>query len=72
MLYGVSDLHVDYEENNIWVQELQVHRGDTLLVAGDLTHDLAKLEQTLSVLVHKFEHVAYVPGNHGVFGFACI
>jgi len=42
----------------------RVGRGDTLLVAGDITHDIILLENTLTWLTHVFEHVFYVPGNH--------
>ncbi|KAH3763589.1 ser/thr phosphatase family protein [Pelomyxa schiedti] len=41
-----------------------VTRGGTLLVAGDVTHDLVGLETCMRDLIHIFEHVFFVPGNH--------
>jgi UDP-2,3-diacylglucosamine pyrophosphatase LpxH len=57
---------VDYPENMAWIRGLSdiAFRGDALLLAGDVTHDLARLEIALDALNRKFKHLFYVPGNH--------
>ncbi|CAF1131744.1 unnamed protein product [Didymodactylos carnosus] len=49
-----------------WVEQLpnDTYSGDTLIVAGDITHILSKLEQTLRIFKSKFKEVYYCPGNH--------
>lgn len=68
-LMAVSDLHVDYARNRLWVEELAA--GDTattaLLVAGDISHRLALVEQTLGLLADRFAAVFFVPGNHDLW-----
>lgn len=68
-LMAVSDLHVDYARNRLWVEELAA--GDTgttaLLVAGDISHQLALVEQTLRLLADRFAAVFFVPGNHDLW-----
>ncbi len=68
-VFGFSDLHVDYRENYGWCEELSPtdFQGDVLLLAGDLTNDLAKLRAVLTMLRSKFAEVFFVPGNHDVW-----
>lgn len=68
-VYAVSDIHVDFAENMEWVRALPhaEHARDTLLLAGDVSHDLAKLESALATLAAKFAHVFFVPGNHDLW-----
>ncbi|TPV93363.1 MAG: metallophosphoesterase [Myxococcales bacterium FL481] len=65
-VWAVSDLHVDYRENAEWVDNLarQDYRGDVLIVGGDVTDDLPRLDATLARLRDAFQAVAFVPGNH--------
>lgn len=65
-IYTVSDVHVDYEFNRKWISDLSPvnYRGDVLLLGGDITDELALLEQCFRELVKKFYKVLYVPGNH--------
>ena len=65
-VFAVSDLHVDYPVNREWVNQLSNRdfRNDALIVPGDVTHDLARLARTFEVLLEKFAHLAFVPGNH--------
>ena len=65
-IFAISDVHADYPENMALIQALsgQGHARDTLLLAGDVTDDLAKLAQVLGEVREKFAHVFFVPGNH--------
>jgi len=65
-LYAFSDLHIDYKENREWCENIHTdaHSEDAIILAGDLTHDMKKLEEVLCMFVSKFRYVFYVPGNH--------
>jgi Icc-related predicted phosphoesterase len=65
-VFAVSDLHVDYPANAQWVAELSIseYRDDIMIVAGDISNSLPRLERTLSTLAARFRRVLYVPGNH--------
>ena len=68
-IFAISDIHVDYAENMAWVQRLSEleYVDDALLVAGDVSHDMDKLEQALAALRGKFREVFFVPGNHDLW-----
>jgi len=65
-IYVVSDVHTDYPVNLQWVEDLSSERykNDTLILPGDITDNLGKLERTLRVFCAKFKHVCFCPGNH--------
>ena len=65
-IFAISDVHADYAENMALIQALsgQGHARDTLLLAGDVTDDLAKLARVLGEVREKFAQVFFVPGNH--------
>ena len=65
-VFACSDLHVDYRENWAWCQALSgsAYQHDALIVAGDVTDDLAKIQQTFSLLKQKFEEVFFIPGAY--------
>lgn len=65
-IFAISDVHADYPQNMTLVQGLSAadHRRDTLLVAGDVTDDLARLAGVLRAFRERFAHVFFVPGNH--------
>ncbi len=65
-VFAFSDLHVDYAANLGDIRALSdtAYRDDILLLAGDVTDDLALLRETLVTLRDKFARVFYVPGNH--------
>jgi len=65
-LYATSDLHVDFEENRRFIEQLSLSEftDDALIVAGDVAHRLDLIGETLGLLKQKFEEVFYVPGNH--------
>jgi UDP-2,3-diacylglucosamine pyrophosphatase LpxH len=65
-VFTLSDLHVDYQENMAWIQALssREYTNDTLILAGDVSHDLHKLQAALAALRARFAQVFFVPGNH--------
>jgi 3',5'-cyclic AMP phosphodiesterase CpdA len=67
-LLAVSDLHVTHPENRAIVQSLRPeHRGDWLIVCGDVSDTLAGIEWTLGLLSERFAKVVWVPGNHDLW-----
>jgi predicted phosphodiesterase len=65
-VFAVSDLHVDHDVNAKWVRELSSmdYVDDVLIVAGDLTDTLPRLDWCLRTLANRFRKVLFVPGNH--------
>lgn len=65
-LYAISDLHADFRENRARLDLLPrgEHRGDALIVAGDVADRMEVLEDTLGLLRDRFREVFFVPGNH--------
>ena len=65
-IFAISDVHADYPQNMALLQAFSArdHLRDTLLLAGDVTDDLARLAQVLRGVREKFAHVFFVPGNH--------
>ncbi len=43
------------------------YQEDTLILAGDISDDQAILRSTFELMVRKFEHVFFVPGNHDLW-----
>jgi len=71
-----SDLHVEHHPEVIAlvadrVQALTGGRGaDVLIVAGDVSSDLASLERALAGLRSSARHAVFVPGNHDLWCLA--
>ena len=65
-IFAISDVHADYPQNMALIQGFsgQEHLRDTLLLAGDVTDDLARLAEVLRSVRERFAHVFFVPGNH--------
>jgi predicted phosphodiesterase len=68
-IFATSDLHVDYAVNARWVEDLSTfdYRDDVLILAGDVSDILPRLEHTLTTLARRFRHLFFVPGNHDVW-----
>lgn len=68
-VYAISDIHVDYQENRLWVDNLSrvEYKKDTLILVGDVTDDLNLLEETFRKLGRRFYRVHFVPGNHDLW-----
>ena len=65
-VWAISDIHIDYQENHNTLMEFarRGHRLDSLIIAGDATDRLDRLQQLLEGLVPCFHRVLFVPGNH--------
>jgi len=65
-VFALSDLHVDYAENMRRFEMLSERdfREDALILAGDVTDSLDKLETVFRQARSKFAAVFFVPGNH--------
>ncbi len=65
-VWAISDIHSDYQENFNALAEFARggHRLDVLIIAGDVTDRLDRLEQLLELVVPCFHRVMFVPGNH--------
>jgi predicted phosphodiesterase len=63
-VFAISDVHTDYRENLQLLAGVSRYRDDALILAGDVSHDLEVLRQTLGLLLERFRYVFFVPGNH--------
>jgi len=68
-IFALSDLHLDYEQNQQWLENLSVSefKSDVLILAGDISDNLALLELCFDQLVRRFKSVLFVPGNHDLW-----
>jgi predicted phosphodiesterase len=68
-VFALSDIHVDYEVNRSWIYGLSSadFQDDVLILAGDISYDLKKVQNTLLHLLKKFKYVFLVPGNHDLW-----
>lgn len=68
-VFALSDIHVDYDANARWVDQLSTadYRDDVLILAGDVTHRPPLFAQCLSAFAARFAHVLFVPGNHDLW-----
>lgn len=69
-IFCLSDLHTDHADNMIYVEDkmqnsnFNFNERDLIIVAGDISHDVERFIQTLSILLLKSSKVLFVPGNH--------
>jgi len=65
-IYAVSDLHADIRDKRRLLERIPAreHRGDALIVAGDIAESLAVVGDVLAMLRERFAEVFFVPGNH--------
>ena len=65
-IVAMSDVHADLAENRAWLSTLspRAYADAALIMAGDVTDDLAVLARTLRDLRDTFAAVLFVPGNH--------
>lgn len=68
-VFAVSDVHLDYQENTQWLANLSdiEYQSDILILAGDISDDLVRIEWCFSTLRRKFAKVFFVPGNHDLW-----
>ncbi|WP_340374678.1 metallophosphoesterase [Streptomyces sp. SS7] len=64
-LLAISDLHIGYPENRALVERMVPESDeDWLLVAGDVSENVADIRWALKTLAGRFRKVVWVPGNH--------
>ena len=65
-IWAVSDLHADFREHRRLLERIPAgeHRGDALIVAGDVADALPLVADVLGGLRQRFAEVFFVPGNH--------
>lgn len=63
---ALSDLHTDIPGNMRRLRECvgRMHDVEICIVAGDVSHRLSILRDTLALLRTRFHEVFFVPGNH--------
>lgn len=68
-VFAISDLHVDFRENRQWVKQVSdfEYQKDVLLIAGDVSHQLDRVEAVFDTLNKKFAQLFFVPGNHDLW-----
>jgi len=68
-VFAVSDIHIDYEENNRWLHNLSQndYTHDILILAGDVTDITPSLVNAFKALKKRFLAVVFVPGNHDLW-----
>lgn len=65
-VWVTSDIHIDYQDNfdQLVAFASSGHPGDALIIAGDASDRMEKLEALFEKLVPRFQHVLFIPGNH--------
>ncbi len=68
-VHAVSDLHVDYDVNARWVDDVSLSdfTHDVLILAGDVSDSLDRLERCFTALARRFRQVLFMPGNHDLW-----
>jgi hypothetical protein len=68
-VFACSDIHVDFSENMAWIQGLSSrdYSRDVLLLAGDVCHEIGRIEEALRCLREKFAEVFFLNGNHDLW-----
>ena len=68
-VFAISDIHIDYEDNMDYMLGLSAvdYVDDVLIIAGDVTDKLEKMEALFSSLAGKFRDIFFVPGNHDLW-----
>jgi len=68
-IFAWSDLHTDYAKSLERIAQLSEHdyRNDSILLAGDISHQPTTVETTLRLFTQRFRHVFFVPGNHDLW-----
>ncbi len=67
----ISDLHTDHADNMQWLANhtnsdspVTLNSQDLIVVAGDISHDMDRIEQSLMYLLRTGASVMFVAGNH--------
>ena len=67
----LSDLHTDHVDNLAWLanrtqqdDNLLLQSSDLIVVAGDISHDLERMEESFDLMLRTGASVLFVAGNH--------
>jgi len=72
-IYIISDLHTDNAANLEWLKQRCTNKlnkqtpgaNDCLIIAGDISHEISKLEETLSIITENLHCcIFFIWGNH--------
>ena len=68
-VYVISDLHTDSLDNLEWLRNstkngTRFGPSDLVVVAGDISHEIDRLQDSLRLLLANGASVLFVPGNH--------
>ncbi|WNO11147.1 metallophosphoesterase [Teredinibacter sp. KSP-S5-2] len=68
-LFAFSDIHIDYQSNLRWLQQISnsEYVNDCVILAGDVSDSLSLLEECFYQLSKKFNRIFFVPGNHDLW-----
>lgn len=66
-LLAISDLHLSHRINREALPSISPQRDAWLIVAGDVSHRTAHLEEALDLLVPRFAQIVWTPGNHDLW-----
>ncbi len=68
-VFAVSDIHIDYDENFEWFNNLSLsdYKEDILILAGDVSDRIPLFVKGLEILRRRFARVLYTPGNHDLW-----
>ncbi|MFL6623909.1 MAG: metallophosphoesterase [Sulfurifustaceae bacterium] len=68
-VFALSDVHIDYDANARWLAGLSRvdYQDDVLILAGDISDNVALLASCFETVAHRFKKVLYVPGNHDLW-----
>lgn len=68
-IFTISDIHIDYKENDRWLESLSHsdYVDDALILAGDISDSTPRTAKCFEQLSSKFKFVFYVPGNHDIW-----
>tara|TARA_A100001037_G_C15056815_1_gene592769 strand:- start:16 stop:849 length:834 start_codon:yes stop_codon:yes gene_type:complete len=63
-LLAISDLHLSKSVSLDVINEINSHRDDWLILAGDIAENIEFFGASLEILTGKFAKLIWVPGNH--------
>lgn len=72
-LFALSDIHTDYQENRNWLAAISKleYLDDALILAGDISDALDRIEHCFEHMCCRFKKVFFVPGNHDLWVHRC-
>ena len=63
-MWALSDLHISHPANREALESFPAHPEDWLILAGDITDGVQRLDWLLAHLTPKFRQIVWTPGNH--------